>query len=245
MKYFLIFSLFITLNAEAKVSLYDLIQSGRSGELGIKAECSEQIAKVPRESFQDPELKAWIKPLKEVAVSRHFFHYTNADIFLDIFETNETDRDYVQSLINLEKRFESIMLHSYNSKGINAAGMGFYLSANPFNSRRYGAIQLHLEVSENSKTLVDPWNAKAPVLLGRTLQKLGIVGCNQDEGVKSLYLQENGIDLAFYSYKEDWVVLLNEDTVTKTHIFSPLHSSSEVYKEMMKAEVKKYEFWWR
>ena len=235
MKLFILLISFLTLTAHARISLFDLVQEGRGTEFGIKAECLEQLQKVSRESLLHSELQPWIKPLHQITARNEFFHYTNADIFLDIFEVDERDRNYVQTLITKEKRLDAIMHHSYKSTGINIAGTGFYLATDPFSSRKYGSIQLRVSLKSNARVLFDPSNTSVKNYLQRTLRKNNLESCENSDVIKSLFLQENGVDAVWYERREDWLLLINEDIIVDTDILNPVYSLSEVYKELMKA----------
>lgn len=212
--------------AEAKITIYDQILEGKGSDFQIKEECADLISKVPRENFKDQELVQWIQPLNEFTNKNYFFHYTDAEVFLELFDDEAPTPN----------NWEQVMGHSYRSKGINFAGNGFYIAVDPFSSRSYGSIQLRVTLDHKAKMIYDPRNERVIKTLKSKAEVLGLKECLNEPLLRTIYLQENGVDLIYYEYWKNWFMLINEDIVQETALLTNIDSTHDVYVEMARVD---------
>lgn len=213
--------LFLMSYAFANESVYDLIRDGKA-KYSMGSSCKSFFQKRDlRKYIQSSEIKNLLETPKEVGVDNYFYHYTNSLKPLGLLYYTEKDRKKAQRKIKKQKGYKEIYNYQMTYRGAlsNAAGVGFYMAANPFSSADYGDYQILLKVNPKSKVLN---TSKHSSTLSNIKSKLrlkvrDLFYCD-DDLIDSVIYDENGVDLVYYSTGSQWFVSFNEDIILESKV---------------------------
>ena len=194
-------------SALAGTNLLDLYKAGKAQ---YNTGCQSFIQSATHDSLKSDAIKKALQPASGFSgFDLYYFHYTNAP--------------QVSQLVQ-SKSYNAIMEYqmTYSDALSNAAGVGFYLSANPFSSASYGSSQVSFSISPDAKIFDSTADANTyqSVLRQKIQSEPGFSSC---AGMVqySLLMNENGADLVYYNRDSQWFVVYNED-ILKDSAVTPI-----------------------
>ncbi|MBC77942.1 MAG: hypothetical protein CME64_18195 [Halobacteriovoraceae bacterium] len=206
-----LFLLISSFGAHADLKLFDLIRDGEHNYF-IHHRCREFfLDEDNRKLLVNQALQEATSTLEELGFDKYYFHYTN-----NTYPKNLIERKGIAG-------FEDILKYQMTHFGAldNVSGVGLYVAANPFSSATYGNNQIMLTIDQSARVF-DEYNYSSKKVLPNAIyevnrQRKGFESCNY-RLQKSVIWDENGIDLVFYSYGDEWFVIFNEDIIEDTEI---------------------------
>ncbi|WP_408095827.1 hypothetical protein ACJVC5_12355 [Peredibacter sp. HCB2-198] len=228
----------ITTSAFPAISLHEEI-NGDYSEYSVEKSCAEKLLKIDRSEFRIQSIEEQAVPLSSITDSRIFYHYTNAQPMLTLLAADETDRQKAQSIIEANRGLEEILKFSFKSQGMNLAGRGFYLAKDPYSSIIYGTIQVSFLIPGDARTLILSTSLLDQEIKKFLAKRKMVTSCFYDNRnrslVKTLILQESGIDFYFYDKNNYWFMLLNEELIQETRVITGVNSSADMLLKMTEA----------
>lgn len=200
-----------SIGAYADLRLFDLLRDGAHSYF-IHHRCRQFfLDEDNRKLLVNQALKETTSTLEELGFDKYYFHYTN-----NTYPKNLIERKGVAG-------FEDILKYQMTHFGAldNASGVGLYVAANPFSSVTYGNNQIMLTIDQSARVF-DDYNYSSKKALHNAIyevnrQRKGFESCDR-QLQQSLIWDENGIDLVYYSSKDEWFVIFNEDIIEDTEI---------------------------
>ena len=204
-------TLLFAFSARADLNLFDLIRDGKH-RYALNENCKsffnneENRKKLHSQAFQDE-----IQPLEELGFDPYYFHYTT-DQTKEKLKTFSIIDD---ESINQESGFKDILKHqmTYYDALSNAAGTGYYISANPFSSANYGNEQILLTVKQTAKVYDTTDKTKRKIYDSEMSRLWTVTSLNECPAklIMSLLMDKNGVDLWYYNKNYQWFSVFNED----------------------------------
>ncbi len=241
--YILLFFFIVCGSAYADLKLFDLVKNSKT-KYSINSTCKSFFNNNSnRTKLHSAKIVQKIQNLSDFKeIDNNFFHYTNSAIPRNLLLPDIENRAEAQSKILKSGGYKSIFEFqmTYNGALSNAAGVGFYIAANPFSSADYGNYQLHFRLKNTTKVYnYNDSNRKIifDTFLGKvSADNYDLRNCNY-KLIFSLILDENNIDLLYYSGgSTQWFVAFNEDIFEESNVtYIGSSSQSTVFNKMAQA----------
>ncbi|MBC77949.1 MAG: hypothetical protein CME64_18230 [Halobacteriovoraceae bacterium] len=231
-------TLLFAFSARADLNLFDLIRDGKH-RYSINYYCKsffskeENRKKLHSQAFQDE-----IQSLEELGFDPYYFHYTRSQTKKKL----KTFSIIHDASINKENGFRDILKHqmTYYDALSNAAGTGYYISANPFSSANYGNEQILLTVKQTAKVYDTTDKTKKKIYDSEMSRLWTVTSLNECPAklIMSLLMDENGVDLWYYSKNSQWFSVFNEDIFEDSSILNIGSEYSSLITKKMAEEGK-------